>query len=100
VGIGEGAFENGAQLDDLMPRLITSFQEGKLVSPQAFEQGSDAEGRPLVYLGEGLASREHDASKDGDGGGKDAMKINTLENGQERTESRCSHEKRRHKYGA
>lgn len=70
MGVSEGAFENGAKLDDLVPGLIARFQDRKLVSPQSFEQGSDAEGGPLIDLGESLGGMERDDGAKGPEGGE------------------------------
>lgn len=57
MSVSQGAFEDGAQFDRFVPWLIASLQEGELVCPQALEQGSYAEGRPLIHLRESLEYR-------------------------------------------
>jgi hypothetical protein len=53
-----------------MPGLITGFQDRKLVSPQAFEQGSNTEAGPLIDLRESLRRRECDGRDKGQEGGE------------------------------
>jgi hypothetical protein len=45
--------------------LTASLQDGELVSPQAFEQGCDPKGRPLIYLRKSLdTTKERDIETD------------------------------------